>query len=623
MTSKRAQRQILSGRLGQALLCGLAVLLLALAGCKDSDAGFASISDPRISGHWTRYNRDSLVVADLGFFCRASRMPSAKMSTAVTQEDNVFRQLQNIDLIPFTVTRKITASDEPELKRSYRLLSDYGKDDPRSRFFYYEDCSLEEGVASFLFYGRAKSDYASVEPTAEEKMANGSLLADYPVDWAPADIRFRPEEIYSDPDVIDAKATALAAYLTYIAQARGQVDERVMLWENTRQSVLRAFYTNYIARENNGSTQVIAGASANVQALVNELYARVSALSFEENTLEAALQADILSRISTYSGITFDGATHRVTALGTAMDGYPSGLCLPDGAAVLRWNTATGQFEPQTKTTTMAVVNAINRYVYPAELYYFANTRIKTSDSRGKRNLYASLSDWNTMLQEYEHNNAVIDGSTQSVALIEPAQYAVACLQLQLNRLASATLTDAVGTAVTVGTESFPLTGVIVGSQRPLDFEFLPYGDSEADDRFAYDKNVKKNSTDYFCLSAAAASAGHTSTLVVQSRDDENVRFVLEFENNSDKDFVGVNGLIYRGTKFYLVGEATPPAVQDEDYKKRVFTQDYVTVVNVGVSSLAGAYHVLPDLLSPKLEIGVQLTTSWIQAASSTVPIVY
>lgn len=619
---RRTQRQTLSARLQRGLLYGVAVLSLALTGCKDSDAGFASISDPRLSGRWTRYSHDTLVMADLGFFCRSYRTPSVKMSTAVTQEDNNFRQLQSIELIPFTVTGKITASDVPELKRSYRLLSDFGKDDPRSRFFYYEDCSLEEGVASFLFYGKARPDYGP-EPTADEKMANGSLLADYPADWAPADIRFRPEEIYSDPDVVDAKATALAAYLTYIAQARGQVDERVLLWENARQSELRAYYTNFIARENDGTTQVMAGASVNVQAFVNGLYARISALSFEANTLEAALQDDILSRISTYAGITFDDGTQRVTSLGTDMDGYPASLCLPDGAAVLRWNTATGQFEPQTKTTTMAVVNAINRYVYPAELYYFANTRIKTSDARDKRGLYASQSTWDGVLQDYEHDDAVVDANTKSVALIEPAQYAVACLQLQLNRLASSTLTDAVGTAVTVGAESFPLTGVIVGSQRPLDFEFLPYGDSEADDRFAYDKNVKKNATDYFCLSAAAASDGHTSTLVVQSRDDENVKFVLEFENNSDKDFKGVNGLIYRGTKFYLVGEATPPAVQDADYKKRVFTQDYVTTVNVSVNSLAGAYHVLPDLLSPKLEIGVQLTTSWIQATSSTVPIVY
>jgi hypothetical protein len=51
-----------------------------------------------------------------------------------------------------------------------------------------------------------------------------------------------------------------------------------------------------------------------------------------------------------------------------------------------------------------------------------------------------------------------------------------------------------------------------------------------------------------------------------------------------------------------------------KDYTKRVFTQDYITTINVTVESLANAYNIVPNLLSPRIEIGVQLVTAWEQA---------
>ena len=99
------------------------------------------------------------------------------------------------------------------------------------------------------------------------------------------------------------------------------------------------------------------------------------------------------------------------------------------------------------------------------------------------------------------------------------------------------------------------------------------------------------------------------------------VKVVLEFVNNSDTDFKGVDGMIYKGTKFYLVGSVKPQPVEAnaDDYKKRVFTQDYTTTLSMTVQSLAKAYRVLPNLLQPRLEIGVQLTTQWVQAEPQNV----
>ena len=58
-----------------------------------------------------------------------------------------------------------------------------------------------------------------------------------------------------------------------------------------------------------------------------------------------------------------------------------------------------------------------------------------------------------------------------------------------------------------------------------------------------------------------------------------------------------------------------------EDKEKRVFTQDYTTTLSVKVESLKKAYNVLPDLLSPSLEVGIQITNKWIQSTSTTVPL--
>lgn len=603
------------------LLIVCSALMLAWTGCKDPDAGFASISDPRLSGHWERLSQDSFVMADFGFYCSSDRhQPASKMTAAIVQNNNSFRGLQSVQLIPFLKQGVILATDYPTVQGEYSGQIIYNESSPNSRFCYYNNSRFAPGVASFLLYARARVSTQASD--IETKLYNGSLQADYPADWTPDDIRFRPEQIYPDNEA-PAGATALAAYLTNIASASGVLNEgtdseTTELWKNSKYSPLRAYYQNFIKQDNTGS-QLMAGSSADVMALVNNLYAQVSALTPVVGSMDEAVRDDILSRISTYTGITFDDGEQKVTSLGE-MDGYPASIGLPDGAAALRWNSTGSQFEPQLTTTTLADIAGVARFAYPAELWYRANSRIKTSDTRNKQDIYASRSVWSSVLDEYEYNNAIVNITTRSVALINPAQYAVACLQVRLKGT-TATLKDAMEQTVSIGTDLFPLTGIVVGSQRPVDFEFKPYGDSEADDRFAYDCNVK-NGANYFCLSTSDAAAT-TQTLVLQSRDAETVKVVLEFQNNSASDFKGVNGIVYRGTKFYLVGELTPTDDPAQDFERRVFTQDYTTTANMTVSSLANAYNVMPDLLSPKLEVGVEVITQWEQATSTTVPIVY
>ena len=84
---------------------------------------------------------------------------------------------------------------------------------------------------------------------------------------------------------------------------------------------------------------------------------------------------------------------------------------------------------------------------------------------------------------------------------------------------------------------------------------------------------------------------------------------------------MGNNGMVFPDTKFYLVGTIKVPTGQTEDYKKRAFTKAYTTQGTVTISSLKQAYTYLPDLLDPRLEIGIELVPTWIQSTTTNVPL--
>ena len=136
--------------------------------------------------------------------------------------------------------------------------------------------------------------------------------------------------------------------------------------------------------------------------------------------------------------------------------------------------------------------------------------------------------------------------------------------------------------------------------------------------KYIYDSQVKTNglaSNEYFYLSSASNANKVTNTLVLQSYDHKKVPIVLEFQNNSDRDFQGFEGVVYRGTKFYLVGEIDPEEFSTDprtEIRDRVFTQDYITTLNLKVKALDKAYNVVPNLLSPRLEIGIELVSNWV-----------
>ena len=519
-------------------------------------------------------NSDEPVMASLAFSLSESAKPGTRMTNDVLQLSNNFRGMRDVMIIPFIVDDPgdgVQSDDSPKALAVEGLSEDHYKK-TENWFYYYDKCWFMRGTNAVLFYGRA-------EPVVG-KANNGSIIADYPAGMAPANISFKLEQMHSGEGV-PSGAQDVATYLTNIARASG--------WSTTTDSKLRAFYLNFTGQGNQDNA-VLAGSSTSVTAYVNALEAEIDKLP----------DSDIKTAI--------------LTAIGTpSLDPYPVANTLPDGAAALMWNSEAvvdgvkGAFVPQTITTTEAAINSITRFTYPAELYYFANSRLYTSNEEVAKRVYSETTSWDNVLTNYPGRSPV-SGNTQAVAMKDPVQYAVARLKMTLAEPVGIILKDAKDQTVTYkdGTGvKLPLTGIIIGGQYQVGYNFKPNGE---DERFIYDSQV---------------SGLEANTLVLQSKDGEKVRVILEFENNTGSAFVGKDGIIYSGTKFYLIGEEIDPASKSGSGPEygRVFTQDYTTVVPMkfDANSLKNAYNVMPDLLSPRLEVGVQLVDKWTQTYPTAV----
>ena len=576
------------------------VLILAvLTGCSASE----EVADTQTS-----------VSAQLALSVSQQSTPTTRQSGDVVQTTSA-RAVDLLRILPFATAggSKVAIGNVPKLfsttDGSLKEWFDKTDGTNKSRFYLSKDCRITSGTAAFLIYARAHP--------VEGDAANGVLETTLFGDGTPESITFKLKQMC--PDIaVPADAADMAKYLTCIAQADTTVSGTVYSWKNSTHSLLKTLYRNFIGQhETSGTYLAMAGSSTNIRkhvGLLKEALEDQGAHFVDDPTAEAIRQA-ILAQINNAKGM---------------HDDYPTSLGLPDGAAVLQWDGEKNCFVPQVETTTTASINNINRYCYPAELYYYTNSPIKTAvkdiTSSEYKDTYTVT--WQAILDKYNAGDVVTE-NTKAVAIVYPLQYAVGCLQIQLQKV-PATMNDSQGNAITVTEKAFPLTGIIVSGQHTVDFEFKPLTDPTtltlSPERFIYDNQVKTNANadgaaDYFYLSPTIDLSAPAQTLVLQSAEsDHDVNIILEFENNSDTDFYGANnGIIYRGTKFYLTGKVRRPTSATYDYEKRVFTQDFTTTLSMKVESLEKAYNVLPDVLAPSLEVGIQITKKWTQSTTTVV----
>lgn len=487
-------------------------------------------------------------------------------------------------------------------------------DKTNARFYHFGYCDMTLGSNGCLVYAKA------VDATPSTAVHNGTLKKTIPNYVSSTDqITFEPVSIISDAavgeDGIPADAWTLANALTDIAQTQKEDN----YWSALTNKDLKSLFINFT-----NSGYDLPGSAASVKKWIEA--AKVAAVSlshsFDDGTIEEQIRQEIIAKATAYLS---DDAIKN--------SNYPQNINLPDGAAAVRWaDTADGKkFVPQLQTTTLDDINSVSRFVYPPALYYFVESGIWTTSSKLEFSDYSNKSTWkgndaNSVQGYIKSKNSgteitEIREDTKTVAVADPLQYAVAQLQVKVK------VADAVddtklkynGTSTIAYTDDgtnhyFRLTGVIIGGQRTVGYNFKPLTNSDMDVKFVYDSQVpggfvlKKNSTDVF------------NTLVLQSYDGEDVNVILEFEYTGGTAFKCLNGWVYPNTRFYLVGVAKMEDVQPadpnniQDYEKRVFTQDRITAIQMTVSSLEKAYNVLPSILSKNLEIGVLTTPQWIAA---------
>ena len=500
-----------------------------------------------------------------------SKVSKSRQAPALTHRAPTFSAMDLLVAIPYhTNGANVTASDAP-------LINPVGaNDDNKTKehesltdTYYVNTCHLMTGTDRMLVYGKA------TKPSTTTPAVYGELSALPTTRKNTADIQFSLSSIHGSTTPHE-DAGALATYMTNIANTTG--------WSTTDDPTLKSYYLDFIRMGSEGAG-LMSGAAANIKAFVAALKALL--------TGNDALSTAIKNNIDANSSIEDNE--------------YPRSIGLPDGAAAIRW---TGEdFKVITTTTPLDNINGINRYTYPAELMFFVDSPIRTSTAEVPKITYQNTTMlWSAFLEAYYTGPTTVRSDTKAVAVQNPIQYGVAKLDLTLTGM-SAILKDAKN--VTVDDDNMtnlPLTGVIIGGQHTVGFNMKPQGEqTDVDGRFIYEKTI--------------IDGNKTSTLVLQSYDNEKVPILLEFQNDTGHAFTGKDGTVYPGTRFYLIGMIDPADKKEvgKDYTNRVFTQDYTTTMSMSVTSLAKAYTCMPDLLAPRLEVGVQVVTKWIQSTTTNV----
>lgn len=518
------------------------------------------------------------------------------------QSEVVFRGMSNIRLVPFelgsdpsSVTEPLTGSES--LYYNAIELGAIGSSDLTSTAKYkvYNDVELPIGVNAFLFYGEA-TDKSS---DASDK-TNGALVPSYSTQGLEAgktltDVHFDLKGILVGDDYKTTQ-TGLLAILDGIAKTEG--------WKDAT-GTLQPYYTSFIGMK--------AGSANNILLAVQDLY---NAVKGDVLTDENSLKAKIATKIEEYFTPSGSSVPYTLTYNTTSLATYPFGIGLPDGAVQVAWNTDHFEYTSNVNYDggTSMNVSGLDKYVYPASLYYWDNTSLKTSNSQQSNNYGAN--DWSTIINTL-YSEWAVTASTQSVALAKAINYAVGRLDVYA-AFAAGEIYDANPSGqqpVRIPDDGFTLTGVLIGGQKNVGWNFTPL-ESDGTEKTIYDAAVDAGAAGTEGVTRTSGLKNRTLVLETAGNAGEKVNFALEFTNNSSQAFYGKDGLVPVGGKFYLVGQLSA----DGSHAK-VFEKDHYTKATVTINSLKNAYNCIPDLRSPKLELGLSVDLKWEEGLSQNVTI--
>lgn len=315
----------------------------------------------------------------------------------------------------------------------------------------------------------------------------------------------------------------------------------------------------------------------------------------------------------------------------SAAKDFPRNLNLPDGVAKVKWNDITKAFEYENVNSTVSTGNLINytTITYPSELAYYVSSPVKVSNNEITAvNDLPDYDKWIGNTADWSSYGNAVESSTRFVALQKPVLYGVASLKSTVKCVSNTLIDNAKDkgqyesdNSITVDDNSFPITGILIGGQPKQvgwNFEAANTVTTNEFKYTIYDCDMNKGTN---LTAAVTGTAEPNYTLVLDNKDNSGatsqnkVYITIELENNAS-DFFGADGLIPKGSKFYMVGELDPKATSGITQPTgktldHVFVKDHTTIANFTIKSLKKAYNHIPDMRSSKINVGLAVDLSW------------
>jgi len=536
-----------------------------------------------------------------------------RMTDEMTQQSGKpFRGISDIVLLTFSGNPETAGTINADKPISIGTDGNAYSQDTYRRL--YRDIEIPVGTSNMIFYGRASR-------TTENNFQAGKIT-DKGEKKTLANISHELTAISSEANfATDVDAKAIITALNNIANAKVTDDDGTdYTWANIGNvsplpTWLTAHEKEFLKTRYNKFTALKAGSKTSVVAFINNLK---TALAGETTTGEP---------ITGEKKLTKEIYEQCETALNAIKDiDFPGKFNLPDGVATLSWTTEGFTYNaPETELFGNGNSIKYNKICYPAELSYFVSTKTMVSD-KDMSNLseFPSYTDWTKNTQsgwggKTSFAEKAVENSTRTVGLKDPVQYSVAVLKSTV-RCKTATLEDNAQVAgkanqqIAVPEDGFQVTGILIGGQpASVDWKYEPAA-SETFENTIYD-NVMNGSPMYAKYTSEVPTVGnYTLVFDNKSTDKKPVFVTIELKNNSNKDFYGKDGIILKGTKFYLVGKLDPEAtegVTNPNSVDRVFMQDYVTTANFNIKELKSAYNCIPDLRTSGINVGLAVDLSW------------
>lgn len=529
---------------------------------------------------------------------------STRMSDVNTQNHNIFLGLVDMEMFAFEGEPGTTNNTST---RTIRIGDNTGKNDNDSWRRLYSDIAIPVGTRNMVLYTRAPKNNQFLGGSLTNPYANFTDEAKPTL----SDFKFNLETIHSDKDFAEQGAKVLKI-LNTIARTKvttndgtsiewAKIDDATNTGTPEERKILKKLYEDFVS--------LSAGSENSVIRAINDLKAAV-----------------YTQKLANFTALTNAIKNNCTTTDLSSSNGFPRKIGLPDGAAVLT-------FDSETKTFTYKEVNVgvpkgrdlvdHTKITYPSKLAYFVSSPVKTSATLSE---LKQLPDYNTWLgnnANWDQYEDVVKSNTTLVVLKEPVQYGVACLETKISCIESTLADNASGilksttadNILTVPDEGIKVTGILIGGQpQGVEWNFEP-ASSATFDHTIYDRDMN------YGIAAKKSATVPNYTLVLDNKNSSTadpkqskVYVTVELENNMG-DFYGAEGLIPKNSRFYLVGVLDPEASTATQPKgeniNHVFVKDHTTVANFTITNLKKAYNHIPDMRTSKINVGLAVDLKW------------